>query len=143
MSTEVCPTCKFVNFQKTKPIKCNAWDSCLIVIRTRISLSGTLNKRPRMEELGSSAIARLSRWVHLRVLSTGTTSQLEETIAIWARPGPVPFAQRRMVNFMPRGIMHRVRDIQACGAHGCSMTAKAVNETPHISATSARIGGQE
>lgn len=49
----------------------------------------------------------------------------------------------QLVNFMPRGMKHKVRDIEACGAHGRSMTAKAVNETPHVSATNDRIGGQE
>jgi hypothetical protein len=36
----------------------------------------------------------------------------------------------QLVNFMPRGLKHQVRDIEACGGHSRSMTAKAVNETP-------------
>lgn len=58
-----------------------------------------------------------------------------------ARSGAV--RTRQLVSFMPRGMNHRVRDIEACGAHGRSMTAKAINETPHVSATNDRIGGQE
>jgi hypothetical protein len=34
---------------------------------------------------------------------------------------------RQLLNFMPRGMKHAVRDVEACGAHGRSMTAKAVN----------------
>ena len=45
-----------------------------------------------------------------------------------AQSGAVRTTQ--MVNFMPRGMKHRVRDIEACGAHGHSLTAKAVNEAP-------------
>ncbi len=58
-----------------------------------------------------------------------------------ARSGAV--RTRQLVNFMPCGMKHRVRDIKACGAHGRSMIAKAINETPHVSATNDRIGGQE
>jgi hypothetical protein len=48
-----------------------------------------------------------------------------------ARSGAVRTMQ--LVNFMPRA-KHKVYGIGACGAHGCSMTAKAVNETPHAPA---------
>jgi hypothetical protein len=37
------------------------------------------------------------------------------------------FATKQLVNFMPRGTKHKVRDIAAHGAHGRLMTAKAVN----------------
>jgi hypothetical protein len=42
-----------------------------------------------------------------------------------ARSGPV--RTRQLVNFMPRGMKHAVRDIEACGAHGRVVTAKTVN----------------
>jgi hypothetical protein len=58
-----------------------------------------------------------------------------------AQSGTVRTTQ--LVNFMPRGMKHRVRDIEACGAHGRLMTAKTVNEAPRVSATNDRIGAQE
>ena len=48
----------------------------------------------------------------------------------------------QLVNFMPRGLKHRVRDMGACGAHGRSMTAKAINQA-RISQQNDRVGGQE
>jgi hypothetical protein len=47
-----------------------------------------------------------------------------------ARSGAVRTTQ--IVNFMPRGMKHRVRDIAAWGAQGRSMTPKAIQRnTPH------------
>ena len=46
----------------------------------------------------------------------------------------------QLLNFMPRGMKHRVRDIGACGAHGHLMTAKAVNEA---SPATSHVGDQE
>ena len=37
------------------------------------------------------------------------------------------FQTKQLVNFMPRGMKHKVRDIAAHSAHGRLMTSKAVN----------------
>ena len=55
-----------------------------------------------------------------------------------AQSGTVRTTQ--LISFMPRGMKHRVRDIEACGAHDRLMTVRAVND---VSATNDRIGGQE
>jgi len=46
----------------------------------------------------------------------------------------------QLLNFMPRGLKHRVRGVGARGAHGRLMTAKAVND---VSPATNRVGDQE
>jgi hypothetical protein len=47
---------------------------------------------------------------------------------------------KQLVNFMPRGMKHKVKDVGACGAHGRLMTAKAVND---VSPATNRVGDQK